>query len=500
MAVLSKTRYMFILDDWRNRSVNIHDANEEIGRRSLLFGNVERGQASSKEEFNGELKARVSKLEKRHRVTSDKTLLDEDDPQTWTHVSPPNLTKRTDTEPLNETSTKGGEADPDQSDTEENRVQTHFEISANVDIASQDDTIGRKCKRTKKLQESVSSDRIRPQSPPEKLGETKSFELMDKVGAYHNDVLLKSIQFNLSDLRIPKEWVDGVWKIAKEGKAVVGKKRKATGPLVDNLAFLQRDEKRPIGPRNPPIPVTPEVILPIDPFVTPEFPRFSRLGHWMELQGIHCVLFYINKREKKKKKEFFQYMDDAENNLKEEEEHIDAAFAILNCKRVEQTTWFRNKNIPTACFVPVSFLEVVGYNYKSLKKPPKKGIKLLEGHVGEVVRGFIHPNKMWLEDGDVIYGVVHDRLNSHFIEMEIHLMDNTITLFHCGLPKENITVGLTQIQKLAVLIPAIKLEFLGEEINYKDIVPFQIKKAEELPKTKFPYNCGIFVVKMLECK
>nr|VDC71600.1 unnamed protein product [Brassica rapa] len=75
----------------------------------------------------------------------------------------------------------------------------------------------------------------------------------------------KFIKFNLSDLHIPKEWVDGVWKMekeievqqtqsekprqvdhAKKGKPVVGMKRKvvgmkrkATAQPVDHLAFLQ---------------------------------------------------------------------------------------------------------------------------------------------------------------------------------------------------------------------------------------------------------------------
>ncbi|KAG2298848.1 hypothetical protein Bca52824_035320 [Brassica carinata] len=315
-----------------------------------------------------------------------------------------------------------GEANLDQAagtfdnETEERRVQTIFEVGANVEIAS-----GRKWypgnalktdmlngvemakveyltllldkkKRTKRLQESISSDRIRPQSPSEKLGETKILELTDNVEAYHNDGWCSGrvqaifnndtyyfsfnrssqhIQFSLCDLRIPKEWVDGfdisVFKIeeqqahsvkpseddrAKKRKAVVSKKRKAPGPPVDNLVFLQREEKRPIGPRNHPIPVTPEVILPLDPFVTPEFPRFSKLGYWMGLRGIHCVPFYINGREKEKN--FFEYMDDAENNLKEE--HIDAAFAMLNSKRIEQSTWFRDKSLPEACFVPFQFL------------------------------------------------------------------------------------------------------------------------------------------------
>ena len=80
----------------------------------------------------------------------------------------------------------------------------------------------------------MSIDSIRPQPPP---GDTKGFELMDKVEAYHNDgwcsgevhIILcndiysvrfnsstEFIKFNLSDLGIPKEWVDGVWKMEKE--------------------------------------------------------------------------------------------------------------------------------------------------------------------------------------------------------------------------------------------------------------------------------------------
>ncbi|KAL0688953.1 hypothetical protein Bca4012_088630 [Brassica carinata] len=264
-------------------------------------------------------------------------------------------------------------------------------------------------KRTKKLQESVSIDSIRPQPPP---GDTKGFELMDKVEAYHNDgCSTEFIQFNLFDLRIPKEWVAGVWKMEKEGKSVVGMKRKATtqpvdhakkgkpvvgikrkttAQPVDRLAFLHRAEKRRIVPRNHPMPVTPKVILPIDPFVTPEFPLFSRLGYWMQLCGIHYVPLYINGN--KIEKDLFEYLDNAENNLKEK--HVDAAFAMLNQKRIEQSSWFSEQ----------------------------------------------------------------------------------------------------------VLIPAIKLEMMNEEINFNDIIPFQVKKAEGLPKKKLPFNCGLFVVKMLECR
>ncbi|KAL0702199.1 hypothetical protein Bca4012_058321 [Brassica carinata] len=504
MALFSKRGYSFTTDDRKNRSINLHDVNEEIGRRSLLFGNVEMGQTSSNEEFvlskinsinkmmedefrsmncrlslvekeNKELKDRVSKLENRHGVTSDENLhnesnkepvintepmvgtgsksneadqandhfINEDDPNIWTDIPPPNLTKR----------------------TEESIVQTTFEADEVVEIAS--------CRKwTKRTRQKEFRKRIhvriRPLPPTGEPEEMKSLELMDSVEAYHNeswcsgrvraihsddiysvslDRSTNFLQFSLSDLCIPKTWINGDWKTTKEiekqqaqsvkpstqsekpstqsvkpstqsekpsqtkGKTIVGKKRKATGPPVDHLPFLQPEEKRPIGPRNPPMPVTPE--------------------------------------------------------------HIDAAFAMLNRKRIEQSTWFREKSLPKACFVPVHFLETVG--------------------------GLETPNKIWMEDVDVVYGVVHERLKGHYIGVEIHLLDNTITLFHCGLQKRGTRIeNIPLVKKLAVLIPAIKLEIMNEEVNFKDIVPFQVKKAEKLPKTRFP--CGIFVLKMLECK
>ncbi|CAF1727627.1 unnamed protein product [Brassica oleracea] len=400
-------------------------------------------------------------------------------------------------------------------DNEETIVQTHFDVGANVEIASKDEDIYVKWyprillktdirngvemlkveystrfrdkeKRTKKLQESVSIDSIRPQPPP---GDTKGFELMDKVEAYHNDgwcsgevhIILSNdiysvrfnsstefIQFNLSDMRIPKEWVDGVWKMeketqsvkprqdnhAKKGKPVVGMKRKATAQPVDHA------KKPAVGMK-----------------------RKANAQPYKPL--------YINGN--KIEKDLFEYLDNVENNLKEK--HVDAAFAMLNQKRIEQSSWFSEQGIPKACFVPVQFLETVGYSYENLQKPDRKGINILKGWVGEVVRCLIHPNKMWMQDVDIVYGVVHERLVDHFIGVEIHLMENTITIFHCGVHKvkEN-----PLIQKLAGLIPAINLEMMNEEINFNDIIPFQVKKAEGLPKTKLPFNCGLFVVKTLE--
>ncbi|WZZ33658.1 hypothetical protein YC2023_017059 [Brassica napus] len=630
MADLSKRGYKFKIRDWRNMSVDLYGANEQIRRASLLFGNGGMSQACSSyqeesleskinrisemvgdnlrimndrlcliEKDRKQIKERVTKLEKLQRVTSYET---------------PN--NETDTTSFHETASKQGEANTDQGDEQlnnkasiilktdtrepmneitketpgspiaqqnietpvltpiqtqhdvESRVQNTFEIGENVEISSQDDNTCHKWypgnvlatylvdgvemvkveysapsldekKRKRSVETRVSIDRIRPQPPPERPGAKKSYELMDDVEVFDNGawcagkvkVILfdgtcfvslnnstEQIYFNHSEMRKPRKWVDGVWKMTekieeeqtqsvnpsegdgdKKGKAkavACKKKKKANAQPVDLLPFLQREEKKPIRPRNPPMPVTPEVILPIDPFVTPEFPRFSRLAHWMDLRGIYRVPFYINGREIEK--EFFQKMDDAEKNLNKE--HINVAFEMLNCKRVEQGAWFRNNNLPATCFVPVRFLEVVGYAYESVRKPHKKKQTLLEGCVGKLVKGLIHPKKVWLEDVDVIYGVIEDKLSYHYIGVEIQLIDNTITLFHCGLPKANIKRALNQIQELAVLISAIKMELLGEEVNFEDISPFQVKFAEELPKTKFPYNCGIFVVKMLECR
>ncbi|KAF3588903.1 hypothetical protein F2Q69_00030012 [Brassica cretica] len=405
---------------------------------------------------------------------------------------------------------------------EETRVQTHFDVGANVEIASKDEDkyvkwypgivlktyirtgvemlkveystrFRDKEKMTKKLQKNVSIDSIHPQPPP---GDTKGFELMEKVEAYHNDdCSTKFIQFNRSDMCIPKEWVDGVWKMekeievqqtqsvkprqddhAKKGKHVVGMKRKATAQpvdrvkeekpdvgmkrkstaqpvdrvkeeklvvgmkrkaiaqLVDRLAFLQREEKRPIVTRNPPMHVTPE--------------------------------------------------------------HVDAAFAMLNQKKIKQSSWFSEQGIRKAWFVPVQFLETVGYSYENLQKPDKKGIKILKGWVDEVTCGSLH----WggdISDGEHNHNLSLCRSKGYRKPSNPKTGRIVALLF-----KRPVLVSLCENKVIIgkMLIPAIKLEMMNEEIKFNDIIPFQVNKAEGLPKTKLPFNCGLFVVKMLECR
>ncbi|KAF3603402.1 hypothetical protein F2Q69_00034993 [Brassica cretica] len=347
MADLSKRGYKFKISEWRNMSVDLYEAHEEIKRSSLLFGNEEIRQPSSSNEDSKELNVRVSELEKRQRVTSDD-----------------NLNNETDAMPLNET--RHGEASPDQVTSDENLNNEDIPepmteiISPNISkippLTRTRIILLREQKKEKRVQESVSSDRIRPQPPPEEPQETKSFELMAYVDVYHNDV-----------------WCSG----------------RVHTILSDDKYYVCFDGSK-------------------------EFIQFNREVH--QTQSVK---------------------PSQQDHVKK---HIDVAFTMLNCRRIEQATWFHDRSLPTACFLPVLSFERVGYRFESLKKPPKRGIKLLEGYVGEVVRGDITPRKIWLEDVNVIYGAIHNKKSSHFIGMEIHLTDNTITLFDCGLSKKMSTL------------------------------------------------------------
>ncbi|KAF3572410.1 hypothetical protein F2Q69_00060197 [Brassica cretica] len=145
---------------------------------------------------------------------------------------------------MDEMAFKRGEADLDQAagtvdkETEESRVQTLFEVGENVEIASgqkwfpgnvlktdmrngvemvkvEYSTLFQdKKKKTKRLQESVSSDRIRPQPPSEKPEETKSLELMDNARNMMRDSIpellaLPELKHPIGSDPKPKEPLDG---------------------------------------------------------------------------------------------------------------------------------------------------------------------------------------------------------------------------------------------------------------------------------------------------
>ncbi|WZZ15701.1 hypothetical protein YC2023_108790 [Brassica napus] len=171
--------------------------------------------------------------------------------------------------------------------------------------------------RLQKLQNTITADKIRPATP---TSDQKSFEMMDKVEVFYNNgwssgqismvlgdntysvclyTSMETILFKHSDLRIHREWKDGVWKMADKVKP--DKKRKAAASSqnsgMDNV-FLRRSERAPKrsrdtktpfkSDRNPALTVIPEIIPAVDPFSTLAEHKLSRLQNWMTLKsGMH---------------------------------------------------------------------------------------------------------------------------------------------------------------------------------------------------------------------
>ncbi|CAF2152796.1 unnamed protein product [Brassica napus] len=252
---------------------------------------------------------------------------------------------------------------------EVSRLLAHFQIGAEVEILSTDDEIWypgkvvdlKLCEgleeltveyttlftdqhRLQKLQDTITADKIRPATP---TSDQKSFEMMDKVEAFYNNgwssgqismvlgdntysvclyTSMETILFKHSDLRIHREWKDGVWKMADKVKP--DKKRKAAASSqnsgMDNV-FLRRSERVPKRSRDtktpfksrqkPALTVIPEIIPAVDPFSTPAEHKLSRLQNWMTLKpGMHETSLSIN--DNKIRKSFFQSMENAKRTLR----------------------------------------------------------------------------------------------------------------------------------------------------------------------------------------
>ncbi|WZZ28343.1 hypothetical protein YC2023_011744 [Brassica napus] len=435
-------------------------------------------------------------------------------------------------------------------EVEVSRLLAHFQIGAEVEILSTDDEIWypgkvvdlKLCEgleeltveyttlfadqhRLQKLQDTITADKIRPATP---TSDQKSFEMMDKVEVFYNNgwssgqismvlgdntysvclyTSMETILFKHSDLRIHREWKDGVWKMADKVKP--DKKRKAAASSqnsgMDNV-FLRRSERVPKrsrdtktpfkSERNPALTVIHEIIPAVDPFSTPAEHKLSRLQNWMTLKpGMHETSLSIN--DNKIRKSFFQSMENAKKDLKKE--HIDGAFAMLNCRRNENAAWFHNYKIPKACFLPMEFLHCLLSHDLAYKKEKVKGKKIFNDLFKDIVRGKVYPEKTWGEDVDVVYGITLGKKSNVWIGMEIHLKKKRITVYDC-FQKESNSIDIPQVKKLAVLISDLLVESSGDEVDKVKMIPFEVEQAQGLPKTKHPFNCGIFLVKILECQ
>ncbi|KAF3611746.1 hypothetical protein DY000_02046700 [Brassica cretica] len=101
---------------------------------------------------------------------------------------------------MDETTFKPSEADLDQAAGTVDK-ETYMRNGVEMAKVEYSTLFQDKKKKTKRLQESVSSDRIRRQPPSEKLEETKSLELMDNVDAYHNDGCCAKLTFSIAAMQ-----------------------------------------------------------------------------------------------------------------------------------------------------------------------------------------------------------------------------------------------------------------------------------------------------------
>ncbi|KAL0696231.1 hypothetical protein Bca4012_063411 [Brassica carinata] len=282
---------------------------------------------------------------------------------------------------------------------EESRLPTLFEIGADVEIASTDDTTCRIWYPAKVLNmngvEKMQTGYFKgPETQSQKPNKKRKAACSSQESG--KDIVVPFVRWSE---RVPKR---------------------------------SRDTKTPFkSERNPALTVKCEIISVVDPFSTPADHKLQRLQNWLtSTGGVH--------------------------------EHIDGAFAMLNCRRNENAAWFHNNKIPKAYFLPTTSSRRWGTTLILSRNVQQKIWKTLD----------------W---------------NGRRLEKR------TITLFHCDLPTEDKNDDISQIEELAVLLLALMMEAFGEEVNKKEVVPYKIEKAEGIPKTHSRFNCALFVFKMLEC-
>nr|VDC76579.1 unnamed protein product [Brassica rapa] len=151
---------------------------------------------------------------------------------------------------------------------------------------------------------------------------------------------------------------------------------------------------------------------------------------------MHETSLSIN--DNKIRKSFFQSMENAKKDLKKE--HIDGAFAMLNCRRNENAAWFHNYKIPKACFLPMEFLHCLLSDDLAYKKEKKR-----------------------------------------------------ITRYDC-FQKESNSIDIPQVKKLTVLISNLLVESSGDEVDKVKMIPFEIEHRHKVyPRQNILSTVGYFL-------
>ncbi|CAN6852884.1 unnamed protein product [Brassica oleracea] len=350
----------------------------------------------------------------------------------------------------------------------------------------------------------VTADKIRPK-PPADDRENK-FEMMDNVEAFYSkgwssgqvrmilgentfsvylNSSMETLEFKASDLRIHREWLDGVWKMADETPLhEANPDQTASRQNEANPDQTQQDTKEPMNET-----ISQNIL---------DTQRLTRARAKI-LREQNKVLLIDN--EEPRVQTHFDVGANVEIVSKDEDIYVKWYPGIVlktdirngvGMLKVEYSTRFRDKEKKTK-----KLQESVSIHSIRPQPPPgdTKGLELMD-------KVEAYHNDGWCS------GEVHIILSNdiYFVRFNSSTEFIKFNLSDLRIPKEwvdgvwKMEKEQTQSVKPRQDDHAKKLEMMNEEINFNDIVPFQVKKAEGLPKTKLPFNCGLFVVKMLECR
>ncbi|CAF1860613.1 unnamed protein product [Brassica napus] len=349
----------------------------------------------------------------------------------------------------------------------------------------------------------VTADKIRHKPPAD--DREKKFEMMDNVEAFYSkgwgsgqvrmilgknkfsvylNSSMETLEFKASDLRIHREWLDGVWKMADETD---------TTPLHETTS--RQDEANPDQTQQ-------DTKEPMNENISQNISDTQRLlsrARTKILREQNKVLLIDNKETRVQT--HFDIGANVEVASEDEDIYVKWYPRILlktyirngvEMLKVEYSTWFRDKEKRTK-----KLLESVSIDSIRPQSPPgdTKGFELMDKVEAYHNDGWCS-GKVHIILTDDIYSV---RFNSFTEFIKFNLSDLRIHKEWVDgvwkMEKEQ-----TQSVKPRQDDHAKNLEMMNEEINFNDIIPFQDKKAEGLPKTKLPFNCGLIVVKMLECR
>ncbi|CAH2046321.1 unnamed protein product [Thlaspi arvense] len=232
------------------------------------------------------------------------------------------------------------------------------------------------------------------------------------------------------------------------------------------------------APLNASLITTPEPNPMLDPFQSPGYELLSAYQDWVDND------------------ETVRRLENPSTRVNGQE--VDAAMMLFNAKREEHAAYFHNNRFPRAAFCNSMFFSELLDFHNIFKKP--RCNKPFPENVIEVVKGNKYPNKNWKMDVDFIYGMVKPKASLHWIGLAIDMKKRRVECFSCRHPKEPTTSILQIVNDIAEMIPAL-LCVAENTKPMQNLVPFQVvyEFAETVAKSSTVSNCGIFVLKMIEC-